>query len=100
MATHCCVLAWRIPGTGEPGGLPSCGVAQSQTRLTRLSSSSSSYWRCCVYTSSCVCLMCVMSCFLLFAENLPCALDQSVLDHLIYYLNMYHLIYYHNIRIR
>ena len=23
MATHCSVLAWRIPGTGEPGGLPS-----------------------------------------------------------------------------
>ena len=41
MATHSSVLAWRIPGTGEPGGLPVCGVAQSQTRLTRLSSSSS-----------------------------------------------------------
>ena len=23
MATHSRVLAWRIPGTGEPGGLPS-----------------------------------------------------------------------------
>ena len=23
MATHSSVLAWRIPGTGEPGGLPS-----------------------------------------------------------------------------
>ena len=22
MATHSSVLAWRIPGTGEPGGLP------------------------------------------------------------------------------
>ena len=41
MATHSSVLAWRIPGTGEPGGLPSIGVAQSQTRLKRLSSSSS-----------------------------------------------------------
>ena len=28
MATHSSVLAWRIPGTGEPGG-----VAQSWTRL-------------------------------------------------------------------
>ena len=35
MATHSSVLAWRIPGTGEPGG-----VAQSQARLKRLSSSS------------------------------------------------------------
>ena len=25
MATHCSVLAWRTPGTGEPGGLPSVG---------------------------------------------------------------------------
>ena len=25
MATHSSVLAWRIPGTGEPGGLPFMG---------------------------------------------------------------------------
>ena len=25
MATHSSVLAWRIPGTGEPGGLPCTG---------------------------------------------------------------------------
>ena len=25
MATHSSVLAWRIPGTAEPGGLPSLG---------------------------------------------------------------------------
>ena len=25
MATHSSVLAWRIPGAGEPGGLPSLG---------------------------------------------------------------------------
>ena len=25
MATHSSVLAWRIPGTGEPGGLSSMG---------------------------------------------------------------------------
>ena len=25
MATHSSALAWRIPGTGEPGGLPSTG---------------------------------------------------------------------------
>ena len=45
MATPSSVLAWRIPGTGEPGGLPSMGshrvgygVAESRTRLKRLSS--------------------------------------------------------------
>ena len=26
MATHSSVLAWRIPGTREPGGLPSMGA--------------------------------------------------------------------------
>ena len=42
MTTHSSVLAWRIPGTGEPGGLVGAtyGVAQSRTRLKRLSSSS------------------------------------------------------------
>ena len=30
MATHSSVLAWRIPGTGEPGRLPSMG-SQSRT---------------------------------------------------------------------
>ena len=25
MAPHSSTLAWRIPGTGEPGGLPSVG---------------------------------------------------------------------------
>ena len=39
MATHSSVLAWRIPGTVEPGGLPSMG-SQSRTQLKRLSSSS------------------------------------------------------------
>ena len=32
MATYSSVLAWRIPGTGELGGLPSMG-SPSQTRL-------------------------------------------------------------------
>ena len=35
MATPSSVLAWRIPGTEEPGGLPG-GVTQSRTRLKRL----------------------------------------------------------------
>ena len=31
MATHSSVLAWRTPGTGEPGGLPSMGSQESDT---------------------------------------------------------------------
>ena len=42
MATQSSVLAWRIPGTGEPGGLLSMGFAQSWTRLKQLSSSTHS----------------------------------------------------------
>ena len=56
MVTHSSVLAWRIPGTGEPGGLPDVyGVAQSWTRLKRLRSSSSV----CVGV---VCVMCYVCC--------------------------------------
>ena len=39
MATHSSVLTWRIPGTGEPDGLPSVG-SHSRILLKRLSSSS------------------------------------------------------------
>ena len=39
MATHSSVLAWRIPGMGEPV----YGVVQSWTQLKLLSSSSSSF---------------------------------------------------------
>ena len=31
MATHSSVLAWRIPGAGEPGGLPSMGSPRVET---------------------------------------------------------------------
>ena len=41
MATHSSILAWRIPGMGESGGLSSLG-SQSWTWWKRLSSSSSS----------------------------------------------------------
>ena len=47
MAAHSSVVAWRIPGTMEPGGLPSVGL-QSRTRLKRLSSSSGSCFSDCV----------------------------------------------------
>ena len=31
MATHSSILAWRIPGTGEPSGLLSTGRTESDT---------------------------------------------------------------------
>ena len=33
MATHCSILAWRIPWTEKPDGAPVHGVAKSRTRL-------------------------------------------------------------------
>ena len=44
MATHSSVLAWRIPGTEEPGGPLSIG-SQSRTRLKRLSMYACMHWR-------------------------------------------------------
>ena len=34
MATHCSVLAWRIPWTKEPGGLRSMGSQRDVTEVT------------------------------------------------------------------
>ena len=31
MATHSSIVAWRIPGTEEPGGLQSMGLQESDT---------------------------------------------------------------------
>ena len=44
MATHSSILAWRIPGTGEPGGMPSMGSHRvvRLKQLKQLSSSSDS----------------------------------------------------------
>ena len=49
MATHSSVLAWRIPGTAEPGGLPSTGsqrVGHDWSDFSRSSSMESRkrYW--------------------------------------------------------
>ena len=53
MATPSSTRAWRIPGTGEPDGLPSMG-SQSWTQLKRLSSSSSSLENPVMYVNSVV----------------------------------------------
>jgi len=73
MATHSSVLAWRIPGVGEPG-LAVYGVTQSRTRLKRLSSSSNIssvtfcylVMYCSISMSLCFLLFFVLFCFVLF----------------------------------
>ena len=47
MATHPSILAWRIPGTGEPGGLPSMGshrVGHDLSDLAAARSKASVLW--------------------------------------------------------
>ena len=45
MATHSGILAWKIPWTEEPGGLPSMRVTKNQTRLSDWAGSSILTWR-------------------------------------------------------
>ena len=44
-ATHASVLAWRIPGTGEPGGLPSMGSHRVGHNWSDLATTSILAWR-------------------------------------------------------
>ena len=44
MATHSSVLAWRIPGTREPGGLPSMGSHRVRHDWSDLAVAGNRYW--------------------------------------------------------
>ena len=44
MATHSCVLAWRIPGTGEPGGLQSLGSHRVGHDWSDLAAAAAALW--------------------------------------------------------
>ena len=44
MATHSGVLAWRVPGTGEPGGLPSMGSHRVGHDQSDLAAAAASKW--------------------------------------------------------
>ena len=52
MATHSSVLAWRIPGTGKPGGLPSMGSHRVGHDWSDLAAAAAAYTKKCthVYT--------------------------------------------------
>ena len=52
MATHSSVLAWRIPGTAEPGGLPSMGLHRVGHDWSDLAAA---VFRC-IYLCVCVCV--------------------------------------------
>ena len=44
MATHSSILAWRIPGMGEPGGLPSLGSHRVRSEERRVGKECRSRW--------------------------------------------------------
>ena len=46
MAAHSSVLAWRIPGTGEPGGLPSMGSRRVEHDWSDLAAAADPEWTC------------------------------------------------------
>ena len=50
MATHSSVLAWRIPGTGEPGGLPSTGSHRVGHDWSDLAAAAACHYTCFCYT--------------------------------------------------
>ena len=62
MATHSSVLAWRIPGTGGAWYAAVYGVAESRTRLKRLSSSSSSTEDLCILPQTNYCCLVTKLC--------------------------------------
>ena len=56
MATHSSVLAWRIPGTSEPGGLPSMGSHRVGHDLSDLAAAAAAV----IYIDAKRVLMCLM----------------------------------------
>ena len=49
MATQSSVLAWRIPGTGEPGGLPCTGWHRVGHNWSDLAATAHYLWCCCIF---------------------------------------------------
>ena len=45
MATHSSILVWRIPGMGEPGGLPSIGSHRVEHDGCDLAAAAAEYLR-------------------------------------------------------
>ena len=64
MATHSSVLAWRIPGTGEPSGLLSMGLHRVRHDWSNLAAAAAySYWQKALKTFLLLLLLLLLSCF-------------------------------------
>ena len=62
MATHSSILAWRIPGTEEPGGLPSMGSHRAGHNWSDLAAAAAVSRKCLVKTTLHVNLLLCLSC--------------------------------------
>ena len=76
MATHSSVLAWRIPGMGEPGGLPSLGLHRVGHDRSNLAAAAATHKIITCYLS------CLLLCLPFLAHNIysinTCYLDESL----------------------
>ena len=61
MAAHSSVLAWRIPGTGEPGGLPSMGSHRVRHNWSYLAAAAADILHYYIYPSVCIFQFCLVS---------------------------------------
>ena len=59
MAIHSSVLAWRIPGTGEPGGLPSMGSHRVGHDWSDLAAVAVAAWKILTHSFVCLVLICI-----------------------------------------
>ena len=84
MATHSSVLAWRIPGTGEPGGLPSIGSHRVGHDWSNLAAAAAAKYR--AHSRLQVKAGCLLLCSFFFSMDLfkhPQKASVSLYEHFI-----------------
>ena len=81
MAAHSSVLAWRIPGTGEPGGLPSMGSHRVGHDWSDLAAVAAMFLCVCVHVHASS----------LFFEHLDCFCSVSWLLWIMIFANFYEI---------
>ena len=82
MATHSRVLAWRIPGTGEPGGLPSMGSHRVGHDWSNLAASVSiMHWCCNTSDQGFCCCSSVIKLCLTLCDLMDCNLPDFPVLH-------------------
>ena len=73
MATHSSVLAWRIPGMGEPGGLPSMGSHRVGHNWSDLAAAAAAHSNILCYCSSNYVKICLLYCHFTKVWLMSCA---------------------------